>query len=163
MLTSVILFVVLIGLVVDIILSEKRDKENKHRIDVLVTRRINAEIIGACAQDNENFYQDCLVRLAAKVFGKEIPAYKDGERWRPGDEIIFKTVDGNVSCYGEVQAHIDDEGMMQDRCPVIVRVLDEQTGEDVFYTVDQITDVELARRPEHFQDLVKRNKKNLND
>ena len=139
-----------------------RIKRGKHEndYDTLYKKYQNASISYACAEDNFNFAQNCLVRFASKIFNKPIPTYADGESWRPGDLVKFKTVLGDNTFKGEVEMNIDDEGMMQDRCPVVVRMLKASESDDErYFSVDQISDVKLVHRPEHFQEMIHENKK----
>lgn len=116
----------------------------------------------ACMEDNHNYMADRLAHLAAKTFNRDIPTYNDGTQLRPGDEVVFNAILGGNAFEGEVEVNINDEGEMEDRCPLIIRVFAQDIdNDDRTFDICQVRDLRLAHRPECFQELMS-SRKNQN-
>lgn len=109
----------------------------------------------ACMEDNQNYMADRLAHLAAKVFNRDIPTYADGTQLRPGDEVAFRAILGGNAFSGEVNVNINDEGEMEDRCPLIIKVFAQDIDDDDrTFDICQVMDLRLTHRPECFQELM---------
>lgn len=129
--------------------------EDKQAIEHLAERAARSELCDAASTDNFNFISNCLARFAEATFGKTIPVYPDNEKWRPGDIVEFDTVIGNHHLKGEIEVHFNDEGMMEDRCPVCIHDYKNER----YFEAGQVENVKLLERPEHFAKLMQKSKK----
>lgn len=154
---SVIFLIIAIAFAVMYLTVASRNKNLNTKVDELSKRFCGMELAHACAADNLNFMQNCLAKFASKIYKRPIPTYSDGQQWRPGDIVDFTTVLGDCKYTGEISVFLDDEGMMLDRCPMCIEQLN--SSDERYFTIGQVKDVTLKKRPELFMEIVSKQKK----